>query len=104
MSGAASSSTIFRLQVSLQKSVNQRQTMALLSSSFDMFFLSLCLLPFVRSIELPVSTLDKRRRGGAPFRASESKDLFCSRQRPCHAPRQEFTNSAVRDRAISGIR
>jgi hypothetical protein len=37
MSGAASSSTIFRLQVAPQKSVNQRPTIALLSSSFDMF-------------------------------------------------------------------
>src|SRR6478735_12013837 len=35
MSGAASSSTIFRLQVSPQKSVNQRPTIALFSLSFD---------------------------------------------------------------------
>src|SRR5678815_4247404 len=36
MSGAASSSTMPRLQVLPQKSVNQRPTMALLSSSLDM--------------------------------------------------------------------
>src|SRR6202011_4603690 len=36
MSGAASSSTVSRLQVLPQKSVNQRPTMALLSSSLDM--------------------------------------------------------------------
>src|SRR4029077_18571454 len=36
MSGAAISSTMPRLQVLPQKSVNQRPTMALLSSSFDM--------------------------------------------------------------------
>src|ERR1700692_1959926 len=36
ISGAASSSTIFRLQLFPQKSVNQRPTIALLSLSFDM--------------------------------------------------------------------
>src|SRR5437764_6695385 len=41
MSGAASSSTMPRLQVLPQKSVNQRPTVALLSSSFDMMVLLL---------------------------------------------------------------
>src|ERR1700730_6127274 len=41
MSGAASSSTMPRLQVLPQKSVNQRPTMALLSSSLDMMVLLL---------------------------------------------------------------
>src|ERR1700722_13087318 len=42
MSGAASSSTIPRLQVGPQNSVNQRPTMALFSCSFDMVISSSC--------------------------------------------------------------
>src|SRR6202000_1075065 len=38
MSGAASSSTMLRSQLSPQKLVNQRPTIALLSDSFDMVF------------------------------------------------------------------
>src|SRR5471030_3219828 len=66
MSGAASSSTMSRLQVLPQKSVNQRPTIALLSSSLDMVNSSMTVLEEERHDRLSLPEPYRRRHSNAP--------------------------------------
>src|ERR1700756_118743 len=66
MSGAASSSTTSRLHVLPQKSVNQRPTTALLSSSLDMVNSSLTVVERGKRDRLPLSEQYWRQQSAAP--------------------------------------
>src|SRR5471032_1071681 len=78
MSGAASSSTMSRLQVLPQKSVNQRPTIALLSSSLDMVNSSMTVVEEERRVRLSLPEPYRRMRSHAPrFLRQYSKN--------CHA-------------------
>src|SRR5471032_3518353 len=66
MSGAASSSTMSRLQVLTQKSVNQRPTMALLSSSLDMVNSSLTVVEEERHDRLSLPEQYRRGQSDTP--------------------------------------
>src|SRR5580698_9870493 len=66
MSGAASSSTMSRLHALPQKSVNQRPTMALLSSSLDMVNSSLTVVETEKQDRLSLSEQYRGKQSTAP--------------------------------------
>src|ERR1700675_2935384 len=65
-SGAASSSTMSRLQVLPQKSVNQRPTIALLSSSLDMVDASLSVVEEEQRDRISLPEQYRRKQSVAP--------------------------------------
>src|ERR1700756_1801854 len=85
MSGAASSSTTSRLQVLPQKSVNQRPTMALLSSSLDMLNSSLTVLEREMHDRLSQFEQYRRKPSAAPhFLLSYSNQRYEARGDESH--------------------
>src|ERR1700692_1145508 len=114
ISGAARSSTIFRLQVFPQKSVNQRPTIALLSLSFDMMiapvFVVLSPIRDLRTVEFGsradtplivlncIAAVSTFCRAGARVRATRVYDALPSKSRD-RAVRLESSDRRKRNAA-----